>query len=206
MRCSPTTAPALLAEADALASADSRVRVGARRARVALPSDRRRAGRARGAPAAMDDASAIADYAARFTPEAVQLAYQICAQGRADLALAPDEATGFSMTLLRLLAFEPARRRRGRGRGGPGVRPPSNAADVARPAQRGPHRDRSPWSRRAARAGACARRRRCHARSRRDQCRPVDAPPHRTGSRQPLDPAPLPERRPRGRRSSRACG
>jgi DNA polymerase-3 subunit gamma/tau len=29
-------------------------------------------------------------------------------QGRADLPLAPDEATGFSMTLLRLLAFEPA--------------------------------------------------------------------------------------------------
>jgi DNA polymerase-3 subunit gamma/tau len=28
-------------------------------------------------------------------------------QGRADLALAPDEPTGFSMTLLRLLAFEP---------------------------------------------------------------------------------------------------
>jgi DNA polymerase-3 subunit gamma/tau len=38
----------------------------------------------------------------------VQLAYQICAQGREDLAIAPDEATGFSMTLLRLLAFEPA--------------------------------------------------------------------------------------------------
>jgi DNA polymerase-3 subunit gamma/tau len=37
----------------------------------------------------------------------VQLAYQICVQGRADLPLAPDEATGFSMTLLRLLAFEP---------------------------------------------------------------------------------------------------
>jgi DNA polymerase-3 subunit gamma/tau len=43
-----------------------------------------------------------------MSPEAVQLAYQICVQGRADLALAPDEATGFSMTLLRLLAFEPA--------------------------------------------------------------------------------------------------
>src|SRR5205814_9067137 len=28
--------------------------------------------------------------------------------GRADLALAPDEPTGFAMTLLRLLAFEPA--------------------------------------------------------------------------------------------------
>ncbi len=41
-------------------------------------------------------------------PKVVQLAYQICVQGRADLALAPDEPTGFAMTLLRLLAFEPA--------------------------------------------------------------------------------------------------
>ena len=55
-----------------------------------------------------DDAERIADYASRMSPESVQLAYQICVQGRADLALAPDEATGFSMTMLRLLAFEPA--------------------------------------------------------------------------------------------------
>jgi DNA polymerase-3 subunit gamma/tau len=55
-----------------------------------------------------DDAERVGEYAARMTPEAVQLAYQICVQGRADLALAPDEATGFTMTLLRLLAFEPA--------------------------------------------------------------------------------------------------
>jgi DNA polymerase-3 subunit gamma/tau len=55
----------------------------------------------------MDDAARVAAFAAAMTPEAVQLAYQICVQGRADLALAPDEATGFTMTLLRLLAFEP---------------------------------------------------------------------------------------------------
>ena len=48
------------------------------------------------------------DYAKRIPAEGVQLAYQIVTQGRADLALAPDEATGLSMTLLRLLAFEPA--------------------------------------------------------------------------------------------------
>jgi DNA polymerase-3 subunit gamma/tau len=54
-----------------------------------------------------EDAPRIADYAGRMTPETVQLAYQICVTGRSDLALAPDEATGFSMTLLRLLAFEP---------------------------------------------------------------------------------------------------
>jgi DNA polymerase III subunit gamma/tau len=57
---------------------------------------------------ALADAESIARYAKAFTPEVVQLAYQICVQGRADLALAPDEPTGFTMTLLRLLAFEPA--------------------------------------------------------------------------------------------------
>jgi DNA polymerase-3 subunit gamma/tau len=57
---------------------------------------------------ALPDASRVQALAQAFPPDAVQLAYQICLQGRADLALAPDEATGFSMTLLRLLAFEPA--------------------------------------------------------------------------------------------------
>ncbi len=55
-----------------------------------------------------DDGERVAAFAKVFSPESIQLAYQICAQGRADLALAPDEATGFTMTLLRLLAFEPA--------------------------------------------------------------------------------------------------
>jgi len=59
------------------------------------------------AATAMDDAERVSALAARLAPETVQLAYQICVQGRADLPLAPDEATGFSMTLLRLLAFEP---------------------------------------------------------------------------------------------------
>jgi DNA polymerase-3 subunit gamma/tau len=54
------------------------------------------------------DADRVATYAKAFSAESVQLAYQICVQGRADLALAPDEPTGFAMTLLRLLAFEPA--------------------------------------------------------------------------------------------------
>src|SRR4051794_2187829 len=62
-----------------------------------------------GAAATFDDAERVVAAAARFPPETIQLAYQICTQGRADLALAPDESTGFTMTLLRLLAFEPAR-------------------------------------------------------------------------------------------------
>ena len=98
--------PALLAEADALASAghafpaalDELASLFHRIAVVqAVPN----------APAG-DDAERVAHYAVRMSAESVQLAYQIAVQGRADLVLAPDEATGFSMTLLRLLAFEPA--------------------------------------------------------------------------------------------------
>ncbi len=59
------------------------------------------------AAANFDDGERVTALAARFTPESVQLCFQICAQGRADLAIAPDEAAGFAMTLLRLLAFEP---------------------------------------------------------------------------------------------------
>src|SRR5947207_328911 len=57
---------------------------------------------------ALPDAPRVTALAAAFAPDSVQLAYQICVQGRADLAIAPDEETGFTMTLLRLLAFEPA--------------------------------------------------------------------------------------------------
>ncbi|WP_303786647.1 DNA polymerase III subunit gamma/tau [Azovibrio restrictus] len=42
-----------------------------------------------------------------MSPEFVQLAYQITIQGRHELALAPDEYSGFLMVLLRLLAFVP---------------------------------------------------------------------------------------------------
>ncbi|MFZ6846681.1 DNA polymerase III subunit gamma/tau [Undibacterium sp. RuRC25W] len=42
-----------------------------------------------------------------FAKEEVQLFYQIAVHGRNELALAPDEYAGFSMTLLRMLAFRP---------------------------------------------------------------------------------------------------
>jgi DNA polymerase-3 subunit gamma/tau len=45
--------------------------------------------------------------AQRFTPDEVQLYYQIVLHGRNDLGLAPDEYAGFTMTLLRMLAFQP---------------------------------------------------------------------------------------------------
>jgi DNA polymerase-3 subunit gamma/tau len=100
--------PALLAEARAL---------GERGLSLAAALDElaslfHRMAIAHAVPAAVtqfDDAERIRGGAAKFSPEAVQLAYQICVQGREDLTLAPDELTGFAMTLLRLLAFEPAR-------------------------------------------------------------------------------------------------
>ena len=59
------------------------------------------------AGAQFDDGEQVAGFARRFAPEFVQLIYQIATQGRVDLTLAPDEATGFTMTLLRMLAFAP---------------------------------------------------------------------------------------------------
>jgi len=44
-----------------------------------------------------------------YTPEEVQLFYQIAIHGRAEIDLAPDEYAGFTMTLLRMLAFAPSR-------------------------------------------------------------------------------------------------
>ncbi len=45
--------------------------------------------------------------ASQLDPESVQLHYQIATLGRRDLEWAPDEYAGFSMTLLRMLAFAP---------------------------------------------------------------------------------------------------
>jgi DNA polymerase-3 subunit gamma/tau len=49
----------------------------------------------------------VARLAKRFTGDEVQLYYQIALHGRNDLSLAPDEYAGFTMTLLRMLAFQP---------------------------------------------------------------------------------------------------
>ncbi len=48
-------------------------------------------------------------FASRFSSDDVQLLYQIAVLGRRDLALAPDEQSGATMTLLRMLAFAKAR-------------------------------------------------------------------------------------------------
>lgn len=44
---------------------------------------------------------------AKFSAEEIQLYYQIMLQGRQDLKISPDEAAGFEMLVLRLLAFSP---------------------------------------------------------------------------------------------------
>jgi len=53
------------------------------------------------------DRARLQDLAANFSPEFVQLAYQIAIHGRTDLQLSPDEYAGFVMTLLRLHSFKP---------------------------------------------------------------------------------------------------
>jgi DNA polymerase-3 subunit gamma/tau len=46
-------------------------------------------------------------YSSRWSAEEIQLYYQILLQGRQDLLICPDEASGFEMLMLRLLAFSP---------------------------------------------------------------------------------------------------
>jgi DNA polymerase-3 subunit gamma/tau len=123
---------ALLAEADAMAERS----VSFASALDELASLYHRIAIAQTVPAAaesFDDAERVTSLASRMTPEHVQLAYQICVQGRADLALAPDEATGFSMTLLRLLAFEPESRSRTTSDGGAGAPPREERAKRGTP-------------------------------------------------------------------------
>ncbi|MCK4608264.1 MAG: DNA polymerase III subunit gamma/tau [Gammaproteobacteria bacterium] len=53
------------------------------------------------------NANELREIAALFTPEDVQLYYQIALIGRRDLAFAPTAKQGFEMIMLRMLAFQP---------------------------------------------------------------------------------------------------
>ena len=55
----------------------------------------------------LPDSENLTRLASVFLPEEIQLYYQIAIHGRNELGLAPDEYAGFSMTLLRMLAFSP---------------------------------------------------------------------------------------------------
>jgi DNA polymerase III subunit gamma/tau len=54
------------------------------------------------------EAADIRRLAATLAPDEVQLYYQVALHGRNDMHLAPDEYAGFTMALLRMLAFAPA--------------------------------------------------------------------------------------------------
>ena len=53
------------------------------------------------------DHEVLSELSALFGADDLQLYYQIALQGRQDIGLAPDEYAGFTMTLLRMLAFAP---------------------------------------------------------------------------------------------------
>jgi DNA polymerase-3 subunit gamma/tau len=71
------------------------------------------------------EAGEIRRLATQLTKEEAQLFYQITITSRPDLSLAPDEQTGFAMTLLRMLAFRPG------SNGGGGTAPTPSAPPVA---------------------------------------------------------------------------
>jgi DNA polymerase-3 subunit gamma/tau len=89
----------------------------------------------------VDEAEAVRRLARQMAPEEVQLHYQIALHGRNDLALAPDEYAGFTMTLMRMLAFAPVEAEAVPARQAALVatRPPRTSTPVARPvAPQGP--------------------------------------------------------------------
>src|SRR5581483_12402138 len=70
-------------------------------------------------------------------PEDVQLHYQIAIHGRQDLPFAPDEYAGFTMALMRMLAFRADAAEGGRAPAEPeGARPARAPAAPAAPAAR----------------------------------------------------------------------
>ncbi|WP_157669606.1 DNA polymerase III subunit gamma/tau [Chitinibacter sp. GC72] len=68
-----------------------------------------------------------------LSAEDTQLYYQIALHGRRDLPLAPDEYAGFTMTLLRMLAFAPAKPEQISGNVSPAK--PAQISEKASPAQ-----------------------------------------------------------------------
>jgi DNA polymerase-3 subunit gamma/tau len=78
---------------------------------------------------------ALAAQAGRFSPEDLQLLYQIAIMARRDLDFAPDARGGFEMALLRMLAFRPAT---------PGIASPAVAPSVTPGSAPAPSRGAAP--------------------------------------------------------------
>jgi DNA polymerase-3 subunit gamma/tau len=99
---------------------------------------------AQGAPEAVDAEGGLRErllaLGRTLAPEEVQLYYQIAIHGRQDLPLAPDEFAGFTMALLRMLAFAPGTRDVGepqRSGSARGELPQAPAAGDRQPTARG---------------------------------------------------------------------
>ncbi|MBU3619855.1 DNA polymerase III subunit gamma/tau [Polynucleobacter sp. JS-Fieb-80-E5] len=85
------------------------------------------------------EAGEIRRLAGQLTKEEAQLFYQITITSRPDLSLAPDEQTGFAMTLLRMLAFRPGSNSSGGGNSSSAPSSPSTPpVNTARPAASAP--------------------------------------------------------------------
>jgi len=81
-------------------------------------------------PQDLPELADIMRLAGSFEPQEVQLYYQIAVHGRNEIGLAPDEYAGFTMTLLRMLAFRP-----GQGGAEASASPPAAAPVGASPAR-----------------------------------------------------------------------
>lgn len=81
-------------------------------------------------PQDLPELADIMRLAGAFEPQEVQLYYQIAVHGRNEIGLAPDEYAGFTMTLLRMLAFRP-----GQGGAEASAAPPAAAPVGASPAR-----------------------------------------------------------------------
>ena len=76
----------------------------------------------------------LLELAQQFSAEEIQLFYQIAIHGRNEINLAPDEYAGFTMTLLRMLAFMPAGAAMPASTGAMSERAAAHVAVQARPA------------------------------------------------------------------------
>jgi DNA polymerase-3 subunit gamma/tau len=99
--------PALLAEADRMAARSLSLETALQELATLL----HRVALAQTVPEALADDEPERDtliaLGRKFSAEDVQLLYEIAIHGRRDLGLAPDEFAGFTMTLMRMLAFVP---------------------------------------------------------------------------------------------------
>jgi len=92
------------------------------------------------------DAATTAQLAARLPADETQLLYSIVLHGRAELHLAPDEYSGLTMVLLRLLAFKPqGSGQRASAAPAPASRPAPRVAATAAPAPVVRDREPPPW-------------------------------------------------------------